>query len=159
VTCSLGTLGVGASATIRIVVKPLSPGLVVNTATVSGNETDANPADNTASAPTLIEGPFAPPVARCPQLVVGQRTLTVGRRSTIVARVRLGQLGLRGVRVTVRGAGIRAVGRTGARGFVRIAVRPTRTGIVVIRMASQPARCGQRRIGVVGIFQPPSLTG
>jgi hypothetical protein len=107
----------------------------------------------------LIEGPFAPPAARCPQLVVGKRTLTVGRRTTIVARVRLGRLGLRGVRVTVRGAGIRAAGRTDARGFVRIAVRPTRTGIVVVRMASQPARCGQRRMGVVGIFQPPSLTG
>jgi hypothetical protein len=26
-------------------------------------------------------------------------------------------------------------------------------------MTNQPARCGMRRIGVVGVFQPPSVTG
>jgi uncharacterized repeat protein (TIGR01451 family) len=159
VTCDLGTLAVGASATVRIVVRPLSPGLILNTGTVRGTETDANPADNTSTAPTLVEGPFAPPAARCPQLIVGQRTLTVGKRATIVARVRLDRLGLRGMRITVRGAGVRVNGRTGAAGLARIAVRPSRTGIIVIRMAGQPARCGSRRIGVVGIFRPPSLTG
>jgi uncharacterized repeat protein (TIGR01451 family) len=159
VTCQLGVLEVGASATVIVVVRPLSPGLVVNTATVGGAESDSNPADNTSTAPTLIEGPFAPPAARCPRLVVGQRTLTVGRRATIVARVRIDRVGIRGMRITVRGAGIRAAGRTNARGFARIAVKPRRTGVVVVRMAGQPARCGQRRIGVVGIFRPPSLTG
>jgi hypothetical protein len=98
-------------------------------------------------------------VARCPQLIVGQRTLSVGRRATVVARVRLDRIGIRGVQISVRGAGVRATGRTNARGFARIAVRPTRTGIIVVRMVGQPARCGIRRIGVVGIFQPPSLTG
>jgi uncharacterized repeat protein (TIGR01451 family) len=159
VTCALGSLEVGGSASITIVVRPLSPGLVVNTATVTGAETDSNPADNTSSAVTRVKGPFAPPAARCPQLLVGQRTLAVGRRAMIVARVRLAGRGLRGTRITVRGAGVRTGGRTNAAGIARIAVRPTRTGIIVIRIAGRPARCGARRIGVVGTFRPPPLTG
>ncbi len=161
VTCQLGSLDPGASATIVIVVRPLSPGLVVNTATVAGTETDSNLADNTSSTPTFVEGAFAAPaVTKCPQLLVGQRTLIVGRRATIVARVRVDRLAVRGMRITLRGAGVRTGGRTGASGIARIAVRPKRTGIIVVRIANQPARCnGVRRIGVAGIFQPPSLTG
>jgi hypothetical protein len=91
--------------------------------------------------------------------VVGQRTLTVGRRAVIVARVQLDGRAVRGLRVTVRGAGVQAAGRTNAAGIARIAVRPTRTGIIVIRIAGRPARCGARRVGVVGTFRPPPLTG
>ena len=79
--------------------------------------------------------------------------------SVVVARVKLDRLGVRGMRVTIRGAGIRTSARTGAGGVARIVVRPTRTGIATVHVAGQPARCGVRRIGVVGIFRPPSLTG
>jgi uncharacterized repeat protein (TIGR01451 family) len=159
VRCALGSLEVGGSATVTIVVRPLSPGLVLNTATVTGAEPDSNPQDNTSSALTRVKGPFAPPAARCPQLIVGRRTVAVGRRATIVARVRLDGRAVRGLRITVRGAGVRGVGRTNAAGIARIVVRPTRTGIIVIRIADRPARCGARRIGVVGTFRPPPLTG
>jgi uncharacterized repeat protein (TIGR01451 family) len=159
VTCALGALEVGATATVRIVIRPLAAGLVLNTATVKGAEADPIPGNNTASAPTLIEGPFAPPRPRCAQLVVAKRTLTAGTRTVVVARVRLDRLGIRGMRITIRGAGITASGRTNTVGIARIAVRPTRQGIAVVRMVGQPARCGVRRIGVVGTFRPPSLTG
>jgi hypothetical protein len=59
-------------------------------------------------------------------------------------------------RVTVRGAGISASGRTNAAGIVRIAIRPRRTGIVQIRVQGEPA-CATR-LGVAGIIRPP-LTG
>ena len=159
VRCALGSLEVGGSASVTIVVRPLSPGLVLNTATVTGAETDSNPADNTSSARTRVNGPFAPPATRCPQLLVGQRTLNVGRRAMIVVRARLDRRAIRGMRITVRGAGVRTAGRTDSAGIARIAVRPTRTGIIVIRIAGRPARCGARRIGVVGTFRPPPLTG
>ena len=62
VTCELGTLdssntGSATSATVTIVVIPSQAGSLVSTATVSANETDPNPADNTASATTAVTAP------------------------------------------------------------------------------------------------------
>ena len=48
--------------------------------------------------------------------------------------------------------------RTAAAGS-RSPCGPPRTGIVDIRMTNQPARCSTRRIGVVGVFLPPPVTG
>jgi uncharacterized repeat protein (TIGR01451 family) len=159
VTCHLGTLEPHATATIIVVVRPLSPGIVINTARVNSAESDANLADNASTAPTLVEAAFQPPRPVCAELLVDRRVLTVGRRATIIVRVRINRLGVRGARLSARGAGVRAAGRTNAAGTARIAVRPTRTGIIVVRLTSQPAHCSVRRIGVAGIFRPPSLTG
>ena len=52
VTCNLGTLLGGGSATINLVVTKTVGGSVANTATVSGNESDPNPANNTNDAGT-----------------------------------------------------------------------------------------------------------
>ncbi len=56
VTCSLGTLGVGATttATIVIAVSPTATGNLVNTATVSATESDPDPSNNTATTSTPI---------------------------------------------------------------------------------------------------------
>lgn len=54
VTCSLGSLAVGAKATVTIQVDPLLLGAVNNTATVSGNGTDPNPNNNSSSVSTLV---------------------------------------------------------------------------------------------------------
>ena len=67
--------------------------------------------------------------------------------------------GVAGVRILIKGPGLYKAATTDGRGRVGISVRPPRTGIVEIRMTNQPARCGMRRIGVVGVFQPPSVTG
>jgi uncharacterized repeat protein (TIGR01451 family) len=53
-TCSLGVLATGASAGITIVVQPRGPGVLTNTATVTANEFDPNPADNTASVQVTV---------------------------------------------------------------------------------------------------------
>src|SRR5262249_5855324 len=55
VTCALGGLPVGGTATITIVATPklsASGGTLQNPATISGNETDPNTADNTSTTTT-----------------------------------------------------------------------------------------------------------
>jgi uncharacterized repeat protein (TIGR01451 family)/CSLREA domain-containing protein len=61
VTCALGTLdsshtGTTTTATVTIVVIPSSGGTLANTALLSANETNANPANDTASASTAVNG-------------------------------------------------------------------------------------------------------
>ena len=59
VTCALGNLASGSSVTITIIatVDPaLAGGVITNTASVTGTETDPDPANNTASAETRVMG-------------------------------------------------------------------------------------------------------
>ena len=54
--CTIGNLAAGASVpvTINVTVNPDVTGTITNTATVSGNETDPNPGNNTATEPTAV---------------------------------------------------------------------------------------------------------
>jgi uncharacterized repeat protein (TIGR01451 family) len=54
VTCSLGTLTSSASATVTIQVTPTTPGMIINTVTVTGDQFDPNLANNTASITTTV---------------------------------------------------------------------------------------------------------
>jgi len=54
VTCSLGLLDVGATATVKIVLTPGPFGMLTNSASVSENETDSNPADNALVQTVLV---------------------------------------------------------------------------------------------------------
>jgi hypothetical protein len=54
VTCDLGTLASGASATVTIVGFPFALGEISNTATVTLNETDPNTANNTSVEITTV---------------------------------------------------------------------------------------------------------
>jgi uncharacterized repeat protein (TIGR01451 family) len=58
VTCSLGTLNNGASASIALVVRPSAPGPLSNTATVDSPAADPA-ADNDASTVVIIVAPAA----------------------------------------------------------------------------------------------------
>ena len=62
VNCNLGSLAVGASAIITIVVTPSSSGQIINTATVSASESDFDLTNNTASTTTVIQPAAASPV-------------------------------------------------------------------------------------------------
>jgi len=55
VTCSVGTLANGASATVTIIVKPTKTGKFTNKATVSGSVQDNNSANNTVSISTTVK--------------------------------------------------------------------------------------------------------
>lgn len=54
VTCNLGTVKNGAQATVTIVVTPTAPGMVTNTATVTGDKPDPNLTNNTSSTTTTV---------------------------------------------------------------------------------------------------------
>ena len=55
VTCTLGDLAAGASATVTIVVRPTAEGSVRNVATVTGERPDPDPGDNTSTTETPVE--------------------------------------------------------------------------------------------------------
>ena len=159
VTCSIGAMAAGATVNITIVVRPTATGAILNTAVVVGNEAESNTANNTATAPTLVVGVITPPAApTCGSLTVTPRQLVVGRRTRIVARVRLSN-GRPFARAQVRivAPGIRVVRRTGRLGIARIMVRPTRSGIARVNVVRNP-RCSVRSVGIIGVFQPP-VTG
>jgi uncharacterized repeat protein (TIGR01451 family) len=156
VNCNIGSMAAGAVVTITIVVTPTATGTITNTVVVVGNEPETSNADNTASAPTLVIGPLTPP-ATCLSLRATPRQLTVGKTTTIVARVLLsnGKPFVR-ARVRVTAPGISRTTRTNAQGIARITVKPTKAGIARITVVGS-ARCSARS-GIVGVFQPP-VTG
>lgn len=57
VSCSLGTLANGAGATITIVTTPTAEGQLTNTATVSADQLDLQPANNTSTKVTSVNPP------------------------------------------------------------------------------------------------------
>ena len=59
IIANLGSIGVGASAAISILTQPNAAGLITNTGSVFGRETDPHPANNTASAVTSVVLPVA----------------------------------------------------------------------------------------------------
>jgi uncharacterized repeat protein (TIGR01451 family) len=54
VICTLGSLANGASVVVTIAVTPISAGTLSNTATISGNETDPNTANNSVTTTTTV---------------------------------------------------------------------------------------------------------
>ncbi len=53
-TATFGDLAPGASASLNVVVTPLSRGTITNVASVTGNESDPNPANNVATTATPV---------------------------------------------------------------------------------------------------------
>ena len=58
VVCTLGELGPGQAVlvTLQVVVSPSTPGTIINTATVEGNERDSNAFDNADTEVTVVIG-------------------------------------------------------------------------------------------------------
>ncbi len=73
ITCSLGTLANGGTATVTIVVTPTAVGAISNTATASADTPDPNPDNNAATVATTV--------------VAHQFTLTVTKAGTGSGRV------------------------------------------------------------------------
>ncbi|HEY6229846.1 MAG TPA: PQQ-dependent sugar dehydrogenase [Pyrinomonadaceae bacterium] len=71
VTCSLGSLAVGGSAIVTIVVTPTASGSIANSASVSASESDYDSSNNTASITTQVQ-----PAAATPSMV--DQNLAVG---------------------------------------------------------------------------------
>jgi uncharacterized repeat protein (TIGR01451 family) len=156
VVCNVGTVAFNELVSIMIVVRPTNPGTVVNTAVVTGREHEHDPADNTATAATLVQGAFVPPSV-CYALTVTPRTLTVGRRTIVSVLVREAGKPVKGVRVVITGRGLSKRATTNASGRARFVIVGRSPGILQIRVPSH-ATCRTQRIGVLGVFTPP-VTG
>jgi uncharacterized repeat protein (TIGR01451 family) len=61
VVCELGTLAAGAMETVTLTAVADAEGVTTNTATVSGDEVDPDPADNTDTTPVTVGAPFVIP--------------------------------------------------------------------------------------------------
>jgi uncharacterized repeat protein (TIGR01451 family) len=161
ISCNLGTLAAGASATITVVGKAKAIGTAVNTAVTVSHEPESNTADNSASAVVKIvavakkKQVFLPPT--CYSATVTPHQLTVGKRTTLVVRLVAGKHSVRGLKVLLRGPGILKSATTDARGVARITIRPKRSGILTVTVPSHRT-CTRPQVGVVGVFTPP-VTG
>ncbi len=90
VTCAIGNLANGASATVTIVVRPSSAGTITNTATVSATEADSNTANNSATQATVISAAPAGRVDRTkPKVSVGGVQASGCSRAAFTANIRV----------------------------------------------------------------------
>jgi len=76
VICNLGTVDQGASATMTIVMTPMSPGTVTNTATVASGAKDYNAANDSASTTTQVQSTTMPAVVAGPPTVLSSTGAT-----------------------------------------------------------------------------------
>jgi uncharacterized repeat protein (TIGR01451 family) len=160
INCTLGTIAKGQTLTITLIVKANEPGVLTNTVAVVGKEAESNPANNRDTEETLVVTPVVPRQPKklvCDSFTATPKSLTVGKKATIVVRVTAAGKPTKGRKVVAKGAGIAKTTRTNAKGVARIVVRPRKAGIVTITVPQKLA-CGAKRIGVVGAFQPP-VTG
>jgi uncharacterized repeat protein (TIGR01451 family) len=144
VTCALGDLASGASATVTIVVRPTAAGKITNTASVSGNQPDPNSANNTASQDTTITA-AARVDRRKPTVGVAGVQASGCTRAAFSARIAIRDASaMRRVVVTVDG---RTVKRTKTKRF-RISVRAAdmRAGRHTIRVLAVDARGNRRSV-------------
>jgi hypothetical protein len=78
VTANLGTLAPGATATVTVTAKTTSAGTVTNSATASSNESEFNPADNTASSSATVKSAALLKVLLAKQVITGGCESTQG---------------------------------------------------------------------------------
>jgi uncharacterized repeat protein (TIGR01451 family) len=76
VTVNIGALATGEQATVTVTVKAAQSGVITNTATVSGNETDINTANNAATQTTTVKD------AALLKLLLAKQVLTGGCENT-----------------------------------------------------------------------------
>lgn len=159
VTCALGSLAARQSLTTEIAARATEVGLHTNTATVTGGGgRETSPADNVDDAVTVVPQPLLPPAPPpCLQLTVAPRQLRAdGKTDRITVKVTAAGRRVAGVRVLVRGAGVRKTRRTDRAGIAVLVVNPGKAGLLTVSARDARRRaCGVKLIGVVGVFLPP----
>jgi uncharacterized repeat protein (TIGR01451 family) len=155
VTCALGTLANGAAATVVIDVRTTQEGTLENAADVRAAQPDPAMGDNNARATTRVERvPLLPP-ERC-RVRGAPKSLVVGRR--VVLRLQVESLATRRplgeVKLRLRGAGISRAVTTGEGGTARVALRPTRAGVLRVAAERSPG-C----VATVSVRRAPRGTG
>ena len=146
VTCAIGNLANGASATVTVVVRPTKAGKITNTASVSATEADNNTANNSASQETTISA--APPARvdrKKPTVSVGGVQASGCSRVAFTATIRVRDASkLRRVVVTVDGRTLR---RTKSKRFsVSVPANDMRAGRHTLRVLAVDARGNRRTV-------------
>jgi uncharacterized protein DUF11 len=183
ITCSRpGALSPGQSFQVNVIATATQPGTFTNAATVTagGGGPEANLANNTASATTVVVAPGAPtatpptttPTPKpkapakpprtptpdvCTTMVVVQKVIAVERRGPLSIRSFAAGKPVAAL-VRIHGPGIDKFVRTGKGGRVTTTIRPAKRGFVTVTLRSPKPCTGGLRVGVVGVFQPP-VTG
>jgi hypothetical protein len=85
------------------------------------------------------------------------RSIQVGQLSRVVVVVRAKGKPAGRVTVLVTGAGLEARARTDVRGRAVLALHPSRTGLLTVKLPGRTS-CRSLRLGAIGIFEPP-VTG
>jgi len=70
--------------------------------------------------------------ANCKRVRISPKSLTVGRRTTMVVSVRIRRMAVVNAYVAFRGAGVRAAGTTNVKGVLKLRLRAHRAGTVVV---------------------------
>jgi uncharacterized repeat protein (TIGR01451 family) len=78
VTANIGSLAAGATATVTVTVTASAAGVITNTATVSGNESDPVAANNTDSSTTTVNAAALQKVLLAKQVLTGGCENTTG---------------------------------------------------------------------------------
>ena len=152
--------------TVTVVTTATVAGPITNTATVVGNEAEANAANNTSSATLQVNAPFTPPKAKppvkhpavCTAIVAAPHSIYVGRNALLRLKVMQAGKGIRGIHVRIAGSTLALVTRaSNSKGIVTVRVNAKRAGIVRFAPVAHK-QCKASRIGVVGVFTPP-VTG
>jgi len=169
ITCSLGSIAPGQTVSIAIRPRATTVGSHTNTATVTGGGgRETNPADNVDTAVTIVPAPLKPPTVKptppvvevCLNLTVSPKMIKAdGKPDKVSVKVTAGKKRVKGIKVSVHGAGVSKTARTNGKGVAVLKINPKKPGIVTVSVAESNAKlCGPQRIGVVGVFLPP-LTG
>jgi uncharacterized repeat protein (TIGR01451 family) len=172
VTCSRpGGFAPGASFRVTVLGKAIQTGTHVNTATVTaGGGSEANLANNTDSASTLVTAPVTPPQPKakakpkpkpkevCTNFAVVQKVITAQRPSRLAVKVVEAGKAVAGATVRIQGAGILKFARSNKQGWAITRVNAAKAGIITVRLASPKSCTPGKRVGVVGAFEPP-VTG
>jgi hypothetical protein len=80
-----------------------------------------------------------------------------GKRYVVLAKVTRSKNPVPGIAVRFSAVGLDKVVRTDKQGVARLAVTPSKAGIMLVKITGAKA-CNTARIGVVGAFEPP-VTG
>jgi hypothetical protein len=83
----------------------------------------------------------------CLRVSLDRHTVPLHKRTRVVATVRRGTRGLVGVRVIVKGAGVRARGQTNRKGRAGINVLALKRGRLTVRIRGEKGSCAVRTVG------------
>jgi uncharacterized protein DUF11 len=177
VTCSRpGAFPAGQSFQVVITGTATQTGTLANTATVTAaGGSEANLANNTASAVPVVLAPATPPQPKpkaaakpkptakakpaiCTTMDLVQEVVRAGDRSRLTIRIASVGKSPAGTRILLVGPGIRKIVTANASGTLTTTVRASRPGLITATVRGPKGCVSVDRVGAIGALTPP-VTG